>query len=123
MDSADDRVLIFEEGGYVYVFDDLLAASGFAESIDVVDGWYVGAFQGDGRVIRILATDDVYADLELTDEYDLPGLNALVQGCRFPPYRQGENVAEFTDRYLEAERRPGEPWSLGRLWARVNGRA
>ncbi len=122
MDSADERVLVFEDGGYAYVFDDLRMASEFAESIDVVDDLYVGAFRADGRVIRIVPTDDIYADLELTEAYDLPALNALVRGCRVPRYRAGENIAEFTDRCLVAERRPRERWSLGRIWARMHGR-
>lgn len=121
MNSPHERVLVFEEGGFTYVWDDLVDAQDCVESVDVKDGYYVGAFRADGRVVRIVPTADAYAELELTAEYDLPALTALVRTCRYPGYLAGESVAEFAERYLEDRRGPRDPKLLGKLWARVRG--
>lgn len=114
------RVLVFEEGGFAYVWAELEDAQDHVESIDVEDGHYVGAFRSDGRVVRIVPTADVYAELELTGEYDLPAVTALVQACRYPAclVRERGGVCRALP---ENKRGPRDPQSLGKLGVRVSG--
>ncbi len=71
-------VLVFEHGGFVYVYRSLDEAAGSVEWMDVEDGHYIGAFTDRGEVI-VMGEGDLCASFTPTDQFDHQTLDALIR--------------------------------------------
>lgn len=76
-------VLVFEHGGFVYVYRSLDEAAGSVEWMDVEDGHYIGAFSDRGEVI-VMGDGDLFASFTPTDQFDRQTLDALIRQSRGP---------------------------------------
>lgn len=68
-----DAVFVFDSGALAHltVYENLESARWLVESLDVADDGSQVAFTTAGRVVRLLPSGDVFADVQLTDEVDL----------------------------------------------------
>jgi hypothetical protein len=78
-------VLVFEQGGFVYAYRSLDEAAESIESIDVVDGHYLGAFSDRGEVIA-MGEGDLFASFTPTGQFDHETLSALIKQSREPQH-------------------------------------
>lgn len=118
--AADrDMVFVFDPGTvlHVTVHDNLESVRWLVESLDVADGSQL-AFTVRGRVVRLLPTDDVFANAQLTDEVDLERLRGLLSRAQGPAHLADDPVAYAREwrrlDYLESDRPPFVPQ---RVWS------
>jgi hypothetical protein len=70
-------VLVFERGGFVYVYRSPEDAAGAIESMDL-EGFYLGAFSDRGEVIE-MGSGELFATFTPTGRLDPEALTSLIK--------------------------------------------
>jgi hypothetical protein len=91
--SGGQAVFLFhgDKPGLVMVYRDLEDAQASLESLDV--GERPRAFMEDGQVVRVTATDELFADWQLTDRLESELLRTMLQGVAGPAHLAGDPAA------------------------------
>lgn len=115
-----DRVFVFDTGGpvpQVTVHDDLESVRRLVESLDVAAGSMI-AFTHDGRLVRLLPTDDLFAQAELTGDVDPERLRALLRTASGPAHLADDPVAYAWEwRRLDHLKSRRPPFVPSRVWS------
>ena len=78
-----DLTLVFEKGGFVYVYESVEEAAGSIESIDVEIGHFLGAFSDRGEVLE-MGAGELFATFVPTGRYDGDAFRTLIRRSRGP---------------------------------------
>lgn len=118
-------VFVFHSGAvlHVNVYENLESARGLVESLDVADDGSQLAFTTAGRVVRLLPTAGVFADVQLTDKVHSERLRNLLRHAQGPAHLATDPVAYAREwrrlDYLDSSRPPFVP---PRVWAWYSNR-
>jgi hypothetical protein len=89
--TRSDLVLVFERDAFVYGYESVADAAQSIESIDVMDGHYLGAFSDSGEVITLEGEPgDLFATFTPTGTYAQAELAELIRQSRGPQDLAGD---------------------------------
>jgi hypothetical protein len=89
--ARSDLVLVFERDGFVYAYQSVADAAQSIESIDVMDGRYLGAFSNSGEVIDLEGDPgELFATLTPTGNQAHAKLAELIRQSRGPQDLAGD---------------------------------
>jgi len=72
---------VFETGGHVDAFETLDEAGGSLESMDLVDGHYLGAYSDQGEIID-MSPGDLWINFSSSGTFDQLALETLIRSSR-----------------------------------------
>lgn len=123
MNADQDAIFVFEspEPAHVTVYPNLEWARESLESLDVAGDGYEPVFTATGRVIRVEPSDELFAELEMTEQVDHERLRYLLRGVRGPAHLANDPAAYAQEWIrlddLDAQRPPLVPQRVW-LWYR-----
>ena len=78
-------VLVFESGGFLYVYADSAEASSKIEAIDLLEGFYLAAFGANGERLQMRPADDgIFVDMVSTGSIEIEELRRLLREWGHP---------------------------------------
>ena len=115
-----EPIFVFEDQPtLLMVYRSVEGARESVESLDVAEGQ--AAFTADGHVVDVRRTDDLFAQLVITERRDLPRLRSLLKEVRGPAHLAEDPMA-YAAEWLRIDEVAAEkpPWSAaGRLIRRI----